>query len=69
MDAAHVSKKMARAIAGTPQWDYLVKIKTDKSTLYQQAREITSPVLGHLPRDVMTARKHRSCSPAERRRK
>jgi predicted transposase YbfD/YdcC len=56
MDAAHISKKMARAIAGTPQWDYLVKIKRDKGTLYRQVKEIISPVLEQAPRDVMKDR-------------
>jgi predicted transposase YbfD/YdcC len=56
MDAAHVSKKMAREIAGTPQWDYLVKIKRDKGRLYEQVKDIISPALSQAPRDVMTDR-------------
>jgi hypothetical protein len=56
LDAAHANKNMAEAIAGTPQWDYLVKVKTDKAALYKKAKEKISPVLGEAPHDVMTDR-------------
>ncbi len=55
-DAAHATRKTARAIAGNPSWDYLVKVKADKGALYAQARERIIPVLSQQPHDVMTDR-------------
>jgi hypothetical protein len=55
-DAAHANKDMAGAIGGTPGWDYLVKVKTDKPALYKKAKEKIISVLGEAPHHVMTDR-------------
>ena len=56
LDAAHCTRKTAKAIGGKEGWDYLVAVKTDKGALYRQAAERIRPVLGQEPGDVMTSR-------------
>lgn len=56
LDAAHCTRKTAKAIGGKEGWDYLVAVKTDKGALYRQAAERISPLLGQEPGDVMTSR-------------
>jgi predicted transposase YbfD/YdcC len=58
LDAAHCTRKTAKAIAGKEGWDYLVTVKTDKGALYRQASERIRPLLGREPGDVMTDRSH-----------
>ena len=56
LDAAHCTRKTAKAIGGKEGWDYLVTVKTDKGALYRQASERIRPLLGQEPGDVMTDR-------------
>jgi predicted transposase YbfD/YdcC len=56
LDAAHCTRKTAKAIGGKEGWDYLVAVKTDKGALYRQAADRIRPVLGQEPGDVMTSR-------------
>jgi len=53
LDAAHCSKETAEFIGGKPGWDYLITVKTDKSTLYRKAKEILSPLLVNNPGSVV----------------
>jgi predicted transposase YbfD/YdcC len=56
LDAAHCTRKTAKAIGGKEGWNYLVTVKTDKGALYRQASDRIRPVLGREPGDVMTSR-------------
>jgi predicted transposase YbfD/YdcC len=58
LDAAHCNKETAAFIGGKPGWDYLITVKTDKPTLYREAKEILSPLLGSNPGNVMTEHSH-----------
>ena len=58
LDAAHCNKETAKFIGGKPGWDYLITVKTDKPTLYREANEILSPLLGSNPGNVMTEHSH-----------
>jgi DDE_Tnp_1-associated len=53
LDAAHCNKETAEFIGGKPGWDYLITVKTDKPTLYREAKAILSPLLGNNPGNVM----------------
>lgn len=58
LDAAHCNKETAKFIGGKPGWDYLITVKTDKPTLYREAKEILSPLLGSDPGSVMAEHSH-----------
>ena len=56
LDAAHCTRKTAKAIGGKEGWDYSVTVKTDKGALYAQAAGRIRPLLGRAPDDIMTDR-------------
>jgi len=58
LDAAHCNRETAEFIGGKPGWDYLITVKTDKPTLYREAKEILSPLLGNNPDNVMSEHSH-----------
>ena len=55
-DAAHCTRKTAKAIGGKEGWDYSITVKTDKMALYRQAAGRVRPLLSREPGDVMTDR-------------
>jgi predicted transposase YbfD/YdcC len=56
LDAAHCTRKTAKAIGGKEGWDYSITVKTDKLALYRKAAGRIRPLLGRDPDDVMTGR-------------
>lgn len=58
LDAAHCNRETAEFIGGKTGWDYLITVKTDKTTLYRKAKEILSARLGDNPGDMMTEHSH-----------
>lgn len=58
LDAAHCTRKTAKAISGKEGWNYSVTVKSDKGALYAQAASRIRPTLGRDPDDIMTDRSH-----------